>query len=56
MANAQLQLITLDDAELWKLDAHTIRVGRKGLAQARAALARTRPTDEGTNPATRAAA
>jgi hypothetical protein len=40
MANAQLQLIVTDE-ELWKLDDRTIRVGRKGLAQARAALART---------------
>lgn len=52
MAHAQLQLITLDDAELWKLDAHTIKVGRKGLAQARAALARSRKADdEGTTTA-----
>ncbi len=40
MANAQLQLIHLDE-DLWKLDARTITVGRKGLAQARAALTRS---------------
>jgi hypothetical protein len=40
MANAQLQLITIDE-ELWKLDARTIRVGRRGLAKARAALAQS---------------
>ena len=40
MANAQLQLIHIED-EMWKLDPRTIRVGRKGLAEARAALART---------------
>jgi hypothetical protein len=56
MANAQLQLITMDDDELWKLDSRTIRIGRKGLAQARAALARSRKDDEGTEPATPAAA
>ncbi|MGI9615833.1 MAG: hypothetical protein ACR2QO_23170 [Acidimicrobiales bacterium] len=38
MAHAQLHLIYLDD-EMWKLDQRTIRVGRKGLAEARAALA-----------------
>ena len=38
MAHAQLHLIYLDD-EMWKLDERTIRVGRKGLAEARAALA-----------------
>ncbi len=38
MAHAQLHLIYLDD-EMWKLDERTIRVGRKGLADARAALA-----------------
>lgn len=40
MANAQLQLIHIDE-DLWKLDARTIKVGRKGLAQARAALTRS---------------
>ena len=40
MANAQLQLIHLDE-DLWKLDTRTIKVGRKGLAQARAALTRS---------------
>ncbi|MGF1599559.1 MAG: hypothetical protein ACFCVK_22040 [Acidimicrobiales bacterium] len=46
MANAQLHLIYIDD-EMWKLDDRTIRVGRKGLAAARAALARSsRPYDE----------
>lgn len=40
MANAQLQLIHLDE-DLWKLDARTIKVGRQGLAQARAALTRS---------------
>ena len=39
MAHAQLHLIYIDD-EMWKLDERTIRVGRKGLAEARAALAR----------------
>jgi hypothetical protein len=38
-SNAQLHLIHFDDDQ-WKLDARTIRVGRKGLAEARAALAR----------------
>jgi hypothetical protein len=40
MAHAQLQLIIVD-SEQWKLDPQTIRVGRHGLAQARAALARS---------------
>lgn len=47
MAQAQLHLIYTDD-DMWRLDARTIRVGRQGLAEARAALARSaRPyTDE----------
>ncbi|MDH3678839.1 MAG: hypothetical protein OEV40_02695 [Acidimicrobiia bacterium] len=40
MGHAQLHLIYLDD-DMWKLDERTIRVGRKGLAEARAALARS---------------
>ena len=36
MASAQLQLIHSDDT--WKLDRHTIEVGRAGIAAARAAL------------------
>lgn len=64
MAHAQLQLITPtsghqphadwareDHEELWKLDARTIQVGRQGLAQARAALTRSRRTVEGRCPA-----
>jgi hypothetical protein len=39
MAHAQLHLLDLGD-DAWKLDDRTIRVGRKGLANARAALAR----------------
>lgn len=51
MAHAQLHLLDFGDEELWKLDAKTIRVGRKGLASARAALARSsRPYDEPTHP------
>lgn len=46
MAHAQLHLIYIDD-EMWKLDNRTIRVGRKGLAEARAALARSsRPYED----------
>jgi hypothetical protein len=37
MASAQLQLIETEES--WKLDAHTIEVGRAGIAAARAALA-----------------
>ncbi len=37
MASAQLQLIQTDHT--WKLDRHTVQVGRAGLAKARAALA-----------------
>ncbi len=37
MATAQLQLIQSEPD--WKLDQHTIDVGRAGIAQARAALA-----------------
>ena len=37
MASAQLQLIHSDDS--WKLDRHTIEVGRAGIAAAREALA-----------------
>jgi hypothetical protein len=44
MANAQLQLISIDE-EMWKLDDRTIRVGRRGLAAARAALARAIPVE-----------
>jgi hypothetical protein len=41
MAHAQLHLIDIDiDEALWKLDERTIRIGRQGLAQARAELAR----------------
>jgi hypothetical protein len=40
MGHAQLHLIDLDEDQ-WKLDERTIRVGRKGLANARAALARS---------------
>lgn len=40
MAHAQLHLLDFSD-ELWKLDERTIKVGRKGLANARAALARS---------------
>lgn len=40
MAHAQLHLLDFGD-ELWKLDDRTIKVGRKGLATARAALARS---------------
>lgn len=43
MASAQLQLIHSDDS--WKLDQHTIEVGRAGIAAARAALANARPVD-----------
>lgn len=50
MAFAQLHLLDFDD-ELWKLDDRTIRVGRKGLVSARAALARsTRPYDGPAHP------
>ncbi|MDH3295846.1 MAG: hypothetical protein OER95_16125 [Acidimicrobiia bacterium] len=38
MASAQLQLIETEES--WKLDAHTIEVGRAGIAAARAALAK----------------
>ena len=41
MAQAQLELIYVDD-DMWRLDERTIRVGRKGLAEARKALARSR--------------
>ena len=47
MAHAQLHLIdilSVDDdlaADVFKLDDRTIQVGRKGLADARAALARS---------------
>lgn len=37
MATAQLQLIQSEPD--WRLDPHTIEVGRAGIAQARAALA-----------------
>ncbi|MGB5760163.1 MAG: hypothetical protein WBM50_24825 [Acidimicrobiales bacterium] len=37
MASAQLQLIPTDHT--WKLDRHTVQVGRAGIAKARAALA-----------------
>lgn len=37
MATAQLQLIRSEPD--WKLDPHTIEIGRAGIAQARAALA-----------------
>jgi hypothetical protein len=37
MASAQLQLIDTDRP--WKLDRHTVEVGRAGVARARAALA-----------------
>ncbi|MEM9131632.1 MAG: hypothetical protein AAF962_22285 [Actinomycetota bacterium] len=40
MAHAQLHLLDFGD-EQWKLDDRTIKVGRKGLASARAALARS---------------
>ncbi|MCP4225975.1 MAG: hypothetical protein GY773_21780 [Actinomycetia bacterium] len=40
MAHAQLHLIEVEE-EQWKLDERTILVGRKGLATARAALARS---------------
>jgi hypothetical protein len=40
MAHAQLHLIDFEQ-EQWKLDDRTIRVGRQGLASARAALARS---------------
>lgn len=40
MAHAQLHLLDFDN-ETWKLDDRTIKVGRKGLATARAALARS---------------
>ncbi len=46
MAQAQLHLIYIDE-EMWKLDERTIKVGRKGLAEARAALTRSaRPYSE----------
>lgn len=40
MAHAQLHLLDFGD-EQWKLDDRTIKTGRKGLASARAALARS---------------
>ncbi len=40
MASSQLQLIHSDDS--WKLDQHTISLGRAGIAAARAALANAR--------------
>lgn len=45
MARTQLNLIYTDgytDDDMWRLDERTIRVGRQGLAQARAALASSR--------------
>lgn len=36
MASAQLQLISNDIT--WKLDRRTVKIGRAGIAQARAAL------------------
>ena len=39
MANAQLVLLPSDSK--WKLDEDTLRIGRAGLAQARAILADT---------------
>ena len=42
MKSAQLQLISTEQS--WKLDEHTIEVGRAGLAAARAALANAVPT------------
>ncbi|MDH3301466.1 MAG: hypothetical protein OES24_13255 [Acidimicrobiia bacterium] len=44
MASSQLQLIHSDDS--WKLDRHTIEVGRAGIAAAREALAKAHPKDE----------
>lgn len=46
MASAQLQLIHSEDS--WKLDRHTIEVGRAGIAAARAALAGARSNDDPT--------
>lgn len=43
MATAQLQLIQSEPD--WKLDPHTIEIGRAGIAQARAALAGKRSSD-----------
>lgn len=43
MASAQLQLIHTDHT--WKLDRQTVKVGRAGIAQARAALAAASKTE-----------
>ncbi|MEM7273580.1 MAG: hypothetical protein AAF547_10905 [Actinomycetota bacterium] len=45
MASAQLQLITTEAS--WKLDRHTVEVGRAGIAKARAALAAATELPEG---------
>jgi hypothetical protein len=44
MASAQLQLITTEPT--WKLDKHTVEVGRAGVARARAALAAAIDADD----------
>lgn len=44
MASAQLQLIETDPS--WKLDRHTVEVGRAGIARARAALAAVQAENE----------
>jgi hypothetical protein len=36
--DAQLHLITTDEAGQWRLDTQTVEVGRRGIALARAAL------------------
>lgn len=44
MASAQLQLIETEHA--WKLDRRTVEIGKAGIAQARAALAKATQVSE----------
>ena len=46
MSTGQLQLIHSEDS--WKLDRHTIEIGRAGIAAARAALAQAKTSAEPT--------
>jgi hypothetical protein len=40
------QLTLIEHEHPWQLDEHTKEVGRRGLAEARAALAAHKPADE----------
>ena len=45
------QLTLIDNSSPWRIDERTREIGRRGIAEARAALAETRPAEHRTDAA-----